>query len=168
MGIEVILISGGAGVGKTSALLALHDHLSADDVRHAVLDGDWLDLAHPAPWEHGLAERNLAALWANYRALGYRRLAYAQTVAVPEADGLAAAMGDEPRMVKVLLTIDPALIEQRLARRESGQGLVDHLARHRARAAELDARCGPDVARIDTSALTPDEVAARVRALSGW
>jgi hypothetical protein len=62
-------------VGTTTVAHALHRLLAERDVRHAVIEGDLLDLAHPAPWEHGLAERNLAAVWSNYRDLGYRRLA---------------------------------------------------------------------------------------------
>lgn len=45
-----------------------------------------------------LAERNLATMWSNYRALGYRRLVYLNTASVlPKViDGLTAAMGDAP------------------------------------------------------------------------
>ena len=87
---EVLFIGGRSGVGKTTAALALHGLLTALDVRHAVIEGDNLDLAHPAPWRHpvpwnhGLAARNLAAMWHNYRVLGYRRLIYTNTVAVRE------------------------------------------------------------------------------------
>lgn len=68
---RVIFIGGRSGVGKSAASFALHDLLSDLDVRHAVIEGDALDLAHPAPWEHRLAERNLAAVWANYLEVGY-------------------------------------------------------------------------------------------------
>ena len=36
-------------------------------------------MAYPPPWEHGLAARNLASIWRNYRDLGYRRLIYTNT-----------------------------------------------------------------------------------------
>ena len=49
---EVLFIGGRSGVGKTSAALELHALLTALDVRHAVIEGDNLDLAHPAPWQH--------------------------------------------------------------------------------------------------------------------
>jgi hypothetical protein len=39
-----------------------------------VIEGDNLDMAFPQAWEHNLAERKLAAIWANYRALGYQRM----------------------------------------------------------------------------------------------
>jgi hypothetical protein len=52
----------------------MHAQLSAAGVRHCLIEGDNLDLAYPPPHVHGLAEQNLAAMWANYTALGYRRM----------------------------------------------------------------------------------------------
>jgi hypothetical protein len=79
---EVVFLGGRAGVGKTSVGTEIHEQLSARQVRHCLIEGDNLDLAYPPPWEHGLAERNLAAMWANYRVLGYRRLIHTNTVSV--------------------------------------------------------------------------------------
>lgn len=57
----------------------LNSQLTALKVKHCVIEGDNLDLAFPQPWEHNLAQRNLAAIWANYRALGYGRMIYTNT-----------------------------------------------------------------------------------------
>ncbi len=46
---EVLFVGGRSGVGKSTAAEALHDLLAAADVPHAVIEGDLLDLAHPAP-----------------------------------------------------------------------------------------------------------------------
>ncbi len=62
-GSKLLVIGGRSGVGKSSVAFALHDQLAVERVRHAVIEGDALDLAWPAPWEHRLAERNLAAVW---------------------------------------------------------------------------------------------------------
>lgn len=51
---QVIFIGGGSGVGTSTTAFALHVLLSEQDVRHAVIEGDGLDLAHPAPWKHRL------------------------------------------------------------------------------------------------------------------
>jgi adenylylsulfate kinase-like enzyme len=71
-----LFIGGRAGVGKSGVGAEIHARLSAADVRHCLIEGDNLDQAWPVPWEqgHDLAERNLAAMWTNYRALGYRRM----------------------------------------------------------------------------------------------
>lgn len=58
----------------------LHVQLAALKIKHCVIEGDTLDLAFPHPWEHHLAERNLAAIWANYRDLGSRRMIHLNTV----------------------------------------------------------------------------------------
>ena len=106
---EVLFIGGRSGVGKSTAAEALHDLLVAADVRHAVIEGDVLDLAHPAPHvehpEAHLAERNLATIWAGYRAIGHHRLVYTNTVSVLEHERLAAAMGDDPLVRVVLLSM---------------------------------------------------------------
>jgi hypothetical protein len=62
-------------------------------------------MAYPPPQEYSLAERNLAAIWANYRALGYRRMIYVNTASVLEdvANRFTAAMGDNPRVTAVML-----------------------------------------------------------------
>ncbi len=69
--------------------------LAQADVRHCLIEGDNLDMAHPPPWERGqpLAELNLAAMWRNYRTFGYQRLIYTNTAAVLDAvvTGLLAA-----------------------------------------------------------------------------
>ena len=84
-------------MGKSTVAFALHDLLSARGVQHAVIEGDALDLAYPAPWEQQMAERNLKAIWNNYAADGYRRLIYTNTVSVLEADKLARAPQPDPR-----------------------------------------------------------------------
>src|SRR5674476_417564 len=130
---HVLLIGGRSGSGKTQAASELHALLAREDVRHAVIEGDYLDLAHPAPWEHHLAERNLAAVWANYRELGYERLIYSNTIAPLQAAELAAAMGDDPVVTAVLLSASNDTTYARLAGRESGAELQEHLRRSETR-----------------------------------
>jgi hypothetical protein len=81
---EVLLIGGRSGVGKSAVGAEMHVQLSAVGVRHCLIEGDNLDMAYPPPLEHGLAEQNLSAMWANYRALGYRRMIYTNTASVLE------------------------------------------------------------------------------------
>jgi len=165
---SVLLLGGRSGVGKTSVASAVHDLLVARDVAHAVVEGDALDLAHPAPWEHGVAEANLADVWRRYRALGHRRLVYTNTVSVLQADVLAAAVGDRPQVTSVLLTASDATARDRLGRRERGASYDAHVARSDAAAGRLDEQAGADVHRIATDGRTPADVAAEVVALAGW
>jgi hypothetical protein len=165
---EVLFLGGRSGVGKSSVAVELHVQLSDADVRHCLIEGDNLDLAHPPPWEHRLAERNLAAMWANYRDLGYRRMIYTNTVSVRYVDELTAAMGDDPRVTAVLLTASDATARERLARREIGTALQRHVERSDAAARSLEALAPPSVHRIPTDGRTLSELAAEVLALTGW
>ncbi|GAA1524067.1 ATPase [Dactylosporangium maewongense] len=165
---EVLFLGGRSGVGKSSVAAELHAQLSAAGVRHCVVEGDNLDLAYPPPWEHHLAERNLAAMWANYRALGYRRLIYTNTVSVQQVSALTAAMGDAPRVTAVLLTSSDATARTRLARREIGTAYDLHVQRSDAAARSLAATAPPSVHRIPTDDRTVADVAASVLALTGW
>lgn len=165
---HVIFIGGRSGVGKSAAAFALHDLLSDLDVRHAVVEGDALDLAHPAPWEHRLAERNLSAVWANYREAGYERLVFTNTVSVLEAEALASAMGGEVDVTSVLLRASNPTVAARLGGREHGESLERHLERSARMANRLDQATGDAVHRLETDGVTPAAVAQRVLALSGW
>lgn len=169
---EVLFIGGRSGVGKSTAAEALHDLLTDADVRHAVIEGDVLDLAHPAPHvehpEARLTERNLAAMWANYRALGHHRLVYTNTVSVLEADRLAAAMGDDPVVVAVLLRAGDETTASRLQRRAGGELPVAQLAHSTRTAGRLDTASADRVTRIDTDAMAPADVARRLASLTGW
>ena len=167
---EVLFIGGRSGVGKTTVALELHWHLSQQRVKHCVIEGDTLDQAYPPPWEHGhkLAEQNLAAMWTNYRALGYRRVIYTNTVSVLETTSLGAAMGDEPIVKAVLLWASNDTVKERLEQRESASTLQSHLERSRLRAAELTKQTPPWVWRIDTDDKDSFAVADEILELLGW
>lgn len=162
---RLLLLSGRSGVGKSSVAFALHDLLVAARVRHAVVEGDLLDLAWPTPWEDRLAERNLGAMWSNYRDLGYDRLVYTNTVSVLHAAELAAAMGDDPVVTSVLLTADDRTARRRLARREQGTSLDVHVDRSDRAARLLATEAGPDVHRVATDDRDVVAVAGAVRDL---
>jgi hypothetical protein len=164
-GSKLLVIGGRSGVGKSSVAFALHDQLAVERVRHAVIEGDALDLAWPAPWEHRLAERNLAAVWMNYRALGYDRLVYTNTMSVLHAGELAAAMGDDPVVTAILLTADDSTARARLACREHGDSLAAHVQRSDAAARVLQDRVPLDVHRLSTDGRDAVHVAREIRGL---
>jgi hypothetical protein len=170
MASEVLLLGGRSGVGKSSVASECHAALGAAGVRHCLIDGDMLDMAYPTPWEHGLAERNLTAMWTNYRTLGYRRLIFINSACVlpTEAGKLAAAMGDDPRIVPVMLTCTDATAAQRLGRREIGQQLNQHLDASTRMATALTNGVDATTYRIPTDDRTVADVTAAVIACTGW
>ncbi len=169
---HVLFISGRSGVGKSTAALALHEQLIGHDERHAVIEGDYLDLAHPAPHlafpDAGLAEQNLAAMWSAYRALDYHRLIYTNTAAVLTLPGLVKALGDDPLVTAVLLRSSDERVRPRLERRNHGVVAPDLLARSACMANRLNSEAPASVHRIDTDQLRPSEVAAQLLSLTDW
>jgi hypothetical protein len=167
---RALLVGGRAGVGKSSVGNEIHEQLSAAGLRHCLIEGDNLDMAFPQPWEHHLAERNLAAMWANYRALGYRRMVYTNTASVLEKviGELTVAMGDDPRVTGVLLTCSDATARQRLAQREIGSALNSHVERSAQMARMLDRGAPAWVHRVATDARTVADIASEVISLTAW
>ena len=165
---DVIFIGGRSGVGKSSVAAEASHILARADIRHAVIEGDNLDQAHPEPWRNGidLAEQNLAAMWRNYRASGYSRLIYTNTVSVLQIPALVAALGGEVRAFGVLLTATDATAGHRLARREIGSAFDDHVARSGLSSARLDAHS--DAHRIATDDRSPTDLASEVLSAAGW
>jgi Mrp family chromosome partitioning ATPase len=171
---DLLVIGGRSGVGKSTVAYEISRLLADDDVRHAVIEGDTLDQAHPEPWRHGIAmaQTNLRSLARNYRAHDYTRLVYTNTVSVLEMDGLIEAIGVPTRAVGILLRADDRTIGARLSRREVGASLALHVERSRRRSRELDQEAPPQVHRIDTDGLDPEQVARAVLAAAhptlGW
>lgn len=167
---QVVFLGGRSGVGKSSVAAEVSRILAAADVAHALIEGDNLDQAHPEPWRQGipLTERNLAAMWRNYREAGYARLVYTNTASVVEMPSLTAALGQDVDAVGILLTADDATAAGRLSGREIGSGLAEAVERSRVAAMRLDADAGGGVRRIPTDGRAVADIAAEVVALSGW
>jgi hypothetical protein len=106
----------------------------------------------------------------NYRALGYRRMIYTNTVSVIDrvAGELAAAMGDRPRVTAVLLTCSDATARRRLAQREIGTALDWHLERSAQMARRLDKHTPGWAHRVATDCRVVADIAAEVITLTGW
>ena len=165
---EVLFIGGRTGVGKSSVGSEIHIQLTAARIWHGFIEGDNLDMAYPPPWERGLAEQNLAAMWGNYRALGYRRLIYTNTVSVGVVDELTAAMGDNPSITAVLLTSSDTTARLRLGQREIGSALQPHIERGMVFARELEERAPSWVHRVNTDNRAVADIAAEIIDLTGW
>lgn len=165
-----MFLGGRAGAGKTSVGYEMHAQLSAARIRHCLIDGDNLDMAYPSPGEHGLAERNLAAMWANYRALGYRRMIYTNTASVfmEVIKRFTAAMGDASHVTAVLLTCSDTTAHQRLAWREKGMELERHIERTDLMARRLNQHVPNWVHRVATDDRAIPDLAAEVISLTGW
>jgi len=171
---EALLIGGRSGSGKSVVGWEVSAQLRADGVAHAILEGDFMGQVHPAPEgdpdRTALVERNLTAVWANFAALGYRRLIYTNTLSVlaQATPMFERALGPDARLIRVLLTTSDATARDRLAARELGSELEDGLKASFARARALDDGVAPGTARIATDGRGVIEVAQEIVALTGW
>jgi len=131
--IPVLLITGPIGVGKTTVAAEVSERLDEAGIAHAMVDIDSLRWCYPRPphdhFRIGLAMRNLAAVWANFRAAGAMRLILADVV--ESRDHLdryrVAVPGAE--IVVVRLAASLSTLTLRVQRRELGSGLDRNLQR---------------------------------------
>ncbi|GAB4058388.1 AAA family ATPase [Catellatospora paridis] len=170
--VEVLFIGGRSGVGKSTVAAEVCAKLEAAGIAHVLLEGDFLGQVFPTPAGDPDRSRivldNLAALWRNFAALGYRRLVYTNTVSVLYADELARALDAPVKIVRVLLTASDKVANARLAARELGSGLDVHIARSARAATRLDRDTPASVLRIETDGRMVGNIAADVIAATDW
>ncbi|WP_405617564.1 hypothetical protein [Streptomyces sp. NBC_00076] len=170
---ELLLIGGGAGVGKTTVAWEVSAVLQGRGTAHCLIEGDYMDQIHPAPEDDphraAITERNTAAVWSNYSALGQHRLIYTNTVSILEEPMISRAMGGgEVRATCVLLTAEEATVRERLAQREIGSQLTAHIERSLRAARELDEKAPAGTVRIPTDGRSIEDIAVRVIQAAAW
>ena len=170
---DLLLIGGGSGVGKSSVGWEASALLRGAGTAHCLIEGDGMDQIHPAPegdpHRTAVTERNIAAVWANYAALGQHRLIYTNTVSILEAPMIGRAMGgDGVRVTRVLLTADEATVRQRLALRETGSQLGVHIERSLRMARRLAVEAPAGTVRVATDGRTVPDIAAEVLRAAAW
>lgn len=170
--VQVLLLGGRSGVGKTSVAYEVSARYQQTGVAHCLVDGDNLDAAYPKPRDDpqgsGLTEANLRAIWATYSAAGYRRLLYVNTVSVLERAMIARAVAGTICWRGVLLTATDSTARQRLTGREMGSALDVHLERSTRMAEHLDRHAEEWVLRIPTDGRSVSDIAEQVLCSTGW
>lgn len=123
---QVLFIGGASGVGKTTVAAEISRVLGENGVKHAAIEGDFLDMAFPEPWREGIqmAELNLAAVWQNFSNFGYRRLIYTNTVSILERSKLLGVLGEGSTGLAVLLEAENEFIAERLAVRDVAEEIT--------------------------------------------
>jgi hypothetical protein len=167
---EAVLISGAAGVGKSSTAYEMSMQLQAAGVAHALIDTDELDRIYPVPDDLSqLTERNLTAIWQGFRERGASRVIIVG-VYVHEPSELAWLRRAIPdaRFTLVRLTASFATLADRIGRREIGSDRTGQLERTRRQLRRLDAEPRPDVRVIPTDGASIVDTAAQIITLLGW
>ena len=129
--VDVIVITGSMGSGKTTVMAEASDLLRASAIPHAAIDIDALGIVHRSGLEAmSLAYQNLTSVCANYRAAGVTKFLLAGAIeSRAELEKLRAAMGFCTLTV-CRLTALRTTMEQRVRGREPGmlqQKLVERV-----------------------------------------
>jgi hypothetical protein len=170
--IPVLLITGPVGVGKTAVIGAITDLLKKTAARFASIDLDQLSYAYPpAPgddrFRSGLMFTNLASVWRNDRAAGAERLVLAGVI--ESRDDLARYQDAIPgaQITVVRLRASDGVLQERLLRRETGDGLAWHSARARELGEIMDRAAIEDLL-VETDGRTLNEIAREVLTRAAW
>ncbi|MFJ8826021.1 hypothetical protein ACIREE_30160 [Streptomyces sp. NPDC102467] len=172
--VEILLLGGRAGVGKTTVGWEVSVFLRAAGVPHAVIEGDFMGQIHPAPegdqHRSEITEKNLTAVWANFAERGCRRLIYTNTASVLSGTTgmFERALGPKVRITRVLLTATDATAHERLTGRELGSELEHELAASARKARLLDQGAHPGTLRVVTDGRPVVDIARDVVTATGW
>lgn len=176
---HILLITGPAGIGKSTLCWEIGVQLEKAAVAHAMIETDELDRIHPKPSAEELERLwpgttdisavNLAALWSTYRALGHTRLIISGVMLHPAFDRrwILQAIPDAAITV-VRLQASETTLTERLARREVGSGADAQLQRTLRQARRMASEGDDGLLRIPTDGKRPPELAEQVLRAVGW
>jgi len=177
--VEIPLITGPAGVGKSTLCWELGAELSAAGVAHAIIESDELDRVYPKPSAEDLAKLgpgirdvssiNLAALWSTYRAFGHSRLVMSGVMLHLDFDRqwILSAIPDA-RITVIRLAASEETLRARLAEREKGSGAADQLQRTLRQARRMAQEKPDGLVIVPTDGMTPPELARIVLRKCDW
>jgi predicted kinase len=176
---QLLLISGPAGVGKSTLSWEMSAQLAAAQVAHAVIETDELDRVFPRPNTDELdrirpgttdvSNINLAAIWSTYQALGHTRLIMSGVMMHLNFDKrwILSAIPDARITVVRMLAAEPTLLA-RLAQREMGSGADEQARRSLRQARRMASEDADGVIVLPTDDKRPAELAEFILQKIGW
>lgn len=170
---DVLVICGAAGVGKSTVAWEVGRQLQIADVRHAMIDTDELDRVYPQPEPLSelvaLSRRNLKALWGGFAALGHSRLILSGVFLDLDADlaWISESLEDTDITVFRLLASNETL-RRRVEIREIGSGREEQTCRTLAQAEALRQQTTGRAVVVQTDGRSPEEIAKEILGVTGW
>ena len=176
---QLLLITGPAGVGKSTLSWEISAQLAAAHVAHAVIETDELDRVFPRPHADELdriqpgttdvSSINLAAIWSTYRALGHTRLIMSGVMLHLDFDKrwILCAIPEAQITVVRMLAAEPLLLA-RLAQREIGPGADEQAQRSLRQARRMANEDAEGIVVLPTDGKGPAELAKIALQKTGW
>jgi hypothetical protein len=164
---HTLVVSGPAGVGKSSVAFEVSLQLQAIGTAHALIDTDELDRIYPVPDDlPALTERNLSAVWQGFAERGVRRLILVgvhldRTV---ELNWVARAVPGA-RFTIIRLEASEPTLRRRVNRREIGSGAAAQWERTRRQVGLFVRDLPTDVHLINTDQASVVDIAHRILGL---
>lgn len=159
-----VVVTGAPGSGKSVALMLLSDALVDDEIAHAVIDVDEVAWAYPYPSD---PERLalMRASWEAHREAGHELLVVGEVIESNDVLGaLLESVGAEDHLLVLLDAPLEALRERIVEREPPGWSGLEYLLGATERYAGLLKELDGIHLTLDTAALAPHEIAARIRA----
>lgn len=141
--IDLLIITGSPGSGKSSIARALSDHLQLQEVAHAVIELDDLAKIYPRSLTC-IMYTNLASIWPNYERLGEIKLIIATYLQAGELEIVKKA-APAKRLTVCEISAPYEELKRRIARREASGSrrkqllyFVENYSSNHVEAAEVD------------------------------
>jgi len=168
--IEVIIITGPSGVGKTTVAYEVAAILGDQQISHALIDTDELDRIYPLPKDTDtLSENNLRAIWQSFADLGCSRLVLCGVMTDLENSlvWVKRALPEVAKLHPFRLNASFAIIGKNLSKREVGSQLERHIKSSK-RAAETISRSQDSATQIDIQEKTVAAIANEILEAANW
>ena len=120
--VELLILTGSMGTGKSSVLAEASDILSLNDIHHAAIDVDTLSLGHlpPTTETDSLLYENLRSVCKNYAARGIQRFLLAKALEHKSHLGQFRRIVSATHSVVCRLTASIQEMQRRVKLRETG------------------------------------------------
>jgi len=171
--LNVLVVCGASGTGKTATVMEIGHNLQWRRVPHALIDTDELDRVWPRPEPVealiSVSHRNLGAVWSTFSSLGVRHLVLCGVMAsIPQSEPWIRDSIGRATIVFVRLTATRTTRELRLRGRELGSGFEQEMRASDEAAEFIHDHDQPGMRLVTTDQKDVAAVASEVLRIAGW